>query len=140
MTSPRRQIILPQKQVGRRSDIYIFCCSYTHNVAPKNRWLAFVSTTVETADPAAELAPGLALLGRVDETFVEVADVYEPSESGQRDGCYISRGYDATSHFETEVQDVLDLYTRITGKTLDLSPESLAKKQEAAAAAAAGSQ
>lgn len=40
------------------ADIYVFCCSYTHNVAPKDKWVAFVSTTVETADPAAELAPG----------------------------------------------------------------------------------
>lgn len=52
------QLILPQKQVDRRSDIYVFCCSYSHNVAPKNKWLAFVSTTVETADPHAELAAG----------------------------------------------------------------------------------
>ena len=54
----RLQIILPQKQVGRRSDIYVFCCSYTHNVAPKGKFIAFVSTTVETANPEAELAPG----------------------------------------------------------------------------------
>lgn len=47
-----------------------------------------------------------------------------------RDGCFISRGYDATSHFETEIEDVLDLYLRITGKQLDLSSESLAKRQE----------
>ena len=30
-------------------------------------------------------------------------------------------GYDATSHFETTVEDVLDMYQRITGKPLDLS-------------------
>ena len=30
------------------------------------------------------------------------------------------QGYDATSHFETTVDDVLDMYTRITGKILDL--------------------
>lgn len=131
------QIILPQKQVGRRSDIYVFCCSYAHNVAPRDKWLAFVSTTVETADPAAELAPGLQLLGKIDEKFVEVVDVHEPLESGQRDGCFISRGYDATSHFETEIEDVLDMYLRITGKVLDLSAETLAKRQEQSEAAAA---
>lgn len=52
------QIILPQKQTGRRSDMYVFCCSYAHNVAAHGKWLAFVSTTVETANPEAELAPG----------------------------------------------------------------------------------
>ena len=45
-------------QVNRRSDIYVFSCSFTHNVVPKDKWLAFVSTTVETAKPDAELAPG----------------------------------------------------------------------------------
>lgn len=32
-----------------------------------------------------------------------------------RDQCYISKGYDATSHFETEINDVLSMYQRITG-------------------------
>jgi Rab GDP dissociation inhibitor len=32
-----------------------------------------------------------------------------------RDGCYISKGYDPTTHFETTVDDVLELYKRITG-------------------------
>ncbi|KAJ9516885.1 hypothetical protein QJQ45_027321 [Haematococcus lacustris] len=80
------QIILPQKQIGRRSDMYVFCCSYAHNVAANGKWLAFVSTTVETANPEAELAPGLALLGPVDEKFVEVREVYEPLEDGSRWG------------------------------------------------------
>ena len=33
----------------------------------------------------------------------------------------VRAGYDATSHFETTVEDVLDMYQRITGKPLDLS-------------------
>lgn len=40
------------------ADVYVFCCSYSHNVAPRDKWIAFVSTTVETSDPQAELAPG----------------------------------------------------------------------------------
>lgn len=32
-----------------------------------------------------------------------------------RDQCFISKGYDATTHFETTVEDVLDMYKRITG-------------------------
>lgn len=77
------QMILPQKQVGRRSDIYVFCCSYTHNVAPKDKWIAFVSTTVETTSPADELKAGLSLLGHIDEKFVEVVDVFEPLDDGK---------------------------------------------------------
>ena len=46
--------------MNRRSDIYVFACSASHNVVPKDKWLAFVSTTVETSNPEAELAPGSA--------------------------------------------------------------------------------
>lgn len=70
---------------------------------------------------------GLALLGNIDEKFVEVTDVFEPNESGQRDKAFISKGYDATSHFETTVEDVLELYTRITGKVLDLASKDPAQ-------------
>ena len=45
-------------QVGRRSDIYVFCCSYSHSCAAKDKWIAFVSTTVETKQPEKELLPG----------------------------------------------------------------------------------
>ncbi|CAL5222149.1 g4472 [Coccomyxa viridis] len=128
--APSAQIILPQKQVNRRSDIYVFSSSSHHAVVPKDKWLAFVSTTVETSTPEAELAPGLALLGHIDEKFIEVVDVYEPLESGQRDKCYISKGYDATSHFETTVEDVMEMYTRITGKVLDLSSKDPSKATE----------
>eukprot|EP00879_Flechtneria_rotunda_P011256 GHRR01011757.1.p1 GENE.GHRR01011757.1~~GHRR01011757.1.p1 ORF type:complete len:416 (+),score=117.27 GHRR01011757.1:364-1611(+) len=127
------QIILPQKQIGRRSDMYVFCCSYAHNVAANNKWIAFVSTTVETSTPELELAPGLALLGPVDEKFVSIVDVHEPLENGAKDGCYISKGYDPTTHFETTVEDVLDIYKHITGKDLDLDSKDprLAHHQEA---------
>lgn len=123
------QIILPQKQIGRHSDMYVFCSSYAHNVAPNGKYIAFVSTTVETANPEAELAPGLALLGVIDEKFVEVYDIYEPLEDGSKDKCFISKGYDATTHFETTIQDVLDMYKRITGKDLDLSKENAAVEE-----------
>ena len=63
---------------------YVFCCSSAHNVAPTGKYIAFVSTNVETANPEAELAPGLALLGPIDEKFIEVKDVYEPVEDGTR--------------------------------------------------------
>mmetsp|Transcript_2515 Transcript_2515/g.7584 ORF Transcript_2515/g.7584 Transcript_2515/m.7584 type:complete len:459 (-) Transcript_2515:994-2370(-) len=117
------QIIMPQKQIGRKNDMYVFCCSFSHSVCAKDKWIAFVSTTVETANPEAELAAGLALLGPTDEKFIEVRDVYAPISDGAEDKAYISRGYDATSHFETVVDDVMDLYQRITGKPLDLDKQ-----------------
>ncbi|KAI5064185.1 hypothetical protein GOP47_0021252 [Adiantum capillus-veneris] len=119
--SPSVQIILPQKQLGRRSDMYVFCCSYSHNVAPRGKFIAFVSAEAETDSPQEELQPGISLLGPVDELFFDAYDTYEPVNEPLLDNCYISRSYDATTHFETTVQDVLAMYTAITGKDLDLS-------------------
>ena len=34
---------------------YLFCCSYSHNVAPKGKFIAFVSTEAETDHPGTEL-------------------------------------------------------------------------------------
>mmetsp|Transcript_8318 Transcript_8318/g.30693 ORF Transcript_8318/g.30693 Transcript_8318/m.30693 type:complete len:442 (+) Transcript_8318:45-1370(+) len=115
------QIILPQKQVGRHTDIYVFCSSYSHNVAPQGKYIACVSTTVETSNPEAELTPGLALLGNIDQKFVEVLDMQEPLSDGVADKSVISKSYDPTSHFETTVEDVLDMYKRVTGKEVDLT-------------------
>ncbi|XP_024359967.1 guanosine nucleotide diphosphate dissociation inhibitor 1 [Physcomitrium patens] len=115
------QIILPQKQLGRRSDMYVFCCSHSHNVAPKGKYIAFVSAEVETENPEAELQPGLSLLGQIDEKIIDMYDMYEPVNDSSLDNCFISKSYDPTTHFETTVQDVLSMYTRITGKNLDLS-------------------
>ena len=52
-------------QVNRNSDIYVSVVSYTHQVAAKGWFVALVSTTVETANPEAEIKPGLDLLGQV---------------------------------------------------------------------------
>lgn len=120
------QIIIPQKQINRKSDIYISCVSFAHNVAPKGKYIALVSTTVETGNPEAELGPGLNLLGPIDERyllirsfhslstysfrFVAVSDVFVPLADGTKDKTFISQSFDATSHFETATDDVLSLY------------------------------
>ncbi|MQM10279.1 hypothetical protein Taro_043175 [Colocasia esculenta] len=110
------QVILPQKQLGRRSDMYLFCCSYTHNVAPKGKFIAFVSAEAETNNPERELKPGIDLLGPIDEIFYDIYDRFEPVNEPSLDNCFISTSYDATTHFETTVVDVLRTYTLITGK------------------------
>jgi Rab GDP dissociation inhibitor len=105
------------------------CCS--HNVAAKGKYIAFVSTTVETDSPEMELSPGLTVLGPVDEKFVYVSDVYAPAEDGSKDQCFISKGYDATSHFESTIDDVLEMYTRITGESLDVTSPIVDKLEDA---------
>ncbi|CAO2813628.1 unnamed protein product [Amaranthus hypochondriacus] len=115
------QVILPQKQLGRKSDMYLFCCSYTHNVAAKGKYIAFVTTEAETDNPETELKPGIDLLGPVDEIFYDAYDRYEPTNDSESDCCFISTSYDATTHFESTVKDVIALYRKITEKELDLT-------------------
>lgn len=69
---------------------YVFCCSYAHNVAPKGKYIAFVSTEAETDHPETELKPGIDLLGPVDETFFDIYDRYEPANHDEQDNCFIS--------------------------------------------------
>lgn len=115
------QIIIPQKQVNRKSDIYVSVVSYTHQVAAKGWFVAMVSTTVETANPEEEIRPGLALLGPIKQKFVTVSDYFEPTEDGSNSQIFISTSYDATTHFETTCLDVLDIFKRGTGEDFDFS-------------------
>lgn len=61
------------------------------------------------------------LLGGVREKFIKVSDRYEPVKKNFGDGVFISQSFDATSHFENETEDVLELYKEISGKELDLT-------------------
>ena len=64
------QVIFPGQSIGRANDLYLFCCSAGHKVAPDGKYIVFVSSTVEgptdgmSAEAVAqrELAAGLAML------------------------------------------------------------------------------
>lgn len=122
---PSCQIIMPANQITppRKNDIYVMSISESHNVAAKGRYIAIVSTAVETNNPQREIQPGLALLGPIIEAFFTVADIYEAAEDGRESQCFITTSYDATSHFETTCLDVLDVWKRITGEDLDLNKQ-----------------
>jgi Rab GDP dissociation inhibitor len=115
------QIIIPASQVKRRYDIYVCMVSFAHMVASAGKYIAIVSTTAQTSDPVSELGAGFSLLGKILERFDSVSELLEPVHDGKEDRCFISKAYDATSHFETAASDVLSLYRRITGKELDMS-------------------
>ncbi|OBT66289.1 hypothetical protein VE03_04396 [Pseudogymnoascus sp. 23342-1-I1] len=114
------QLIIPQSQVGRKNDIYIAMVSSAHNVCPKGYYIAIVSTMAETnANHHLELAPGFERLGRIEEKFMgPPIPLYEPLESGVNDNIFISKSYDATSHFETTTDDVKNIYLRAEGHEL----------------------
>jgi Rab GDP dissociation inhibitor len=117
------QIIIPAAQVlpARKNDIYVLVLSANHKTTPEGQFLALVSTTVETNDPVAELEPGRELLGPIVESFVNIEGMYEPATDGRVDNVFVTRSYDATTHFESTVDDVFDLYKRIFDKDLVLT-------------------
>jgi len=119
--APSSQIIIPQKQVNRNSDIYVSMVSYAHHVAAHGHFVAMVSTTVETDNPELEIKPGLDLLGPILQKFVTVSPLYKPNDDGVSNQLFVSESYDATSHFETTCSDVLSIYRRGTGEDFDFT-------------------
>jgi len=120
------QIIIPALQVTaagypkREHDIYISCVSFAHMVAPKGKYIAIVSTEVETAKPLEELAPGIQLLGKITERFDDVGDGLCGKPERAADNCHISASYDGTSHFQSVAKDVVRIYKAVTGEDIDL--------------------
>ncbi|OMJ18593.1 putative secretory pathway GDP dissociation inhibitor 1 [Smittium culicis] len=130
------QIIIPQAQANRKHDIYIACVSSTHNVCPKNYWVASVSTIVETDTPEKEIELGIKLLGSIKERFDYVSDLYVPVEDGRSSNMFVSKSYDATSHFVSVYEDIKDIYKRVTGTDLVLKKRSTVEEEQAAFEAA----
>ncbi|KAM3877789.1 rab GDP dissociation inhibitor beta [Diretmus argenteus] len=109
------QIIIPQTQLNRKSDIYISVVSYTHNVASDGMYIATVSTTVETSNPEKEVQPGVELIEPIVQKFVFISNRLVPKENGRKSQIFVSCSYDAATHFDTECKDIEDMYRRITG-------------------------
>jgi len=119
--APSVQVIIPQNQVGRKNDIYVCQISNSHQVAAKGFYLAIVATIVETPNPEGELNPGLQILGPILQKFVSVDDLKVPTDDGTASKVFISKSYDASTHFESTCKDVLDIYQRIMGAPFDFS-------------------
>ncbi|XP_033832110.1 rab GDP dissociation inhibitor beta [Periophthalmus magnuspinnatus] len=115
------QIIIPQNQVNRKHDIYVCMISFDHNVASKGKYIAIASTTVETNNPEAEVQPALDLLKPIDQRFTNISDLYEPTDLGVESQIFLSRSYDATTHFETTCNDIKDIYKRLMGVEFDFA-------------------
>jgi Rab GDP dissociation inhibitor len=115
------QVIFPAKSIGRKSDIYVSLVSGVHNVCPQGKYIAVVSTNVETKEPEKELAVAFKFLGKIDEKFFWVTNCYLPCNDSQKDQCFITSSYDATSHFKSSTEEVLAYYKAITGTDVDLT-------------------
>lgn len=119
------QIIIPQRELKRNCDVYITMLSNANGVTPQNKYVAIVSTEIPAGcqNPGGEIQPALQLLGKgnIAASFCSVVDMYSPTDAGAEDGVYVTASYDCTSHFEQATQEVLQIYTNLTGKKLDLS-------------------
>lgn len=111
------QIIIPQKELKRKNDMYILQLGANNKVCPEGFFIAIIGTTVENmANPQLDVLPGLQVIGDTLETFISISDLYEPVEDGSVSKCFISRSYDAATHFESAAENILDLFQRIHGK------------------------
>ena len=124
------QIIIPQSELNRQNDMYVLQLGADNKVCPEGFFIAIVGTVVEnTANPELDLAPGLALLGPIKEKFVSVSDMYEPLDDGQKTRVFVSKSYDAATHFESAAEDILSLFQRVHGKPYNFE-EAKAKMQQ----------
>ncbi len=124
------QIIIPQKQVNRKNDIFIALLNSTHSVCKKGYYLAIISTMVETKDPKAELKPAMDIIGEPLEIFDKVSDIYEPIDTSFKDNIFITTSFDPQSHFENDTDNVIDIYQKITETKLDLTIEEEGEEEK----------
>lgn len=81
--------------------------------------------------PEREILPGLQLLGTIVDKyvfffidhdicspihlrFITIDNLYTPVSTGHDDNIFITKSYDATTHFETVAEDVADVWERVT--------------------------
>ncbi|XP_064589978.1 rab GDP dissociation inhibitor beta [Zonotrichia leucophrys gambelii] len=127
------QIIIPQNQVNRKSDIYVCMISSAHNVAAQGS--TSHPAPLGPRDPEKPTQPnptkpnptkpnptkpnqtnqGCFPLSR----FVSISDLFAPTDPGTESQIFISRTYDATTHFETTCDDIKDIYKRMMGSEFD---------------------
>lgn len=123
------QIIIPQKQTGRKSDIYVMQIGPSHGVCKKGYYLAICSTTAEAKTVDEDLKIAFGIIGPVLYKFVTEEVVYESASKDIVNNWFVTSTLDATSHFESAAENVVDIYRKITKKDLDLNIDNQMKDQ-----------
>lgn len=126
------QIIIPQKEVKRKNDIYILQLSGINKVCPDGKFIVIIGTVVENeSNPELDLEHGLKLIGPYLHKFTSVSDLFAPLEDGSTSRCFISHSYDAATHFEGAAANILDLFQRIHGKPYSFEATKMPTEEEA---------
>jgi len=131
------QMIFSSKQANHSNDIYLSVLSHGLECAPKNRFVATISTRVPTNDEKAaksimscayDTLKGVALPGA---DWLTIRKTYKPCNQKHGDNIYIPSSLDASTHFQLVVKDCLRLFYSMTGQKLDLVAEVMkAQKKE----------
>uniref|UniRef100_A0A2K6K3G3 Rab GDP dissociation inhibitor n=1 Tax=Rhinopithecus bieti TaxID=61621 RepID=A0A2K6K3G3_RHIBE len=74
------QIIIPQNQVSRKSDICVCTISSARSVTAQGKYIAIVTITVETKEPEKEVRPALELLEPTRWEFVSISGLLVPKD------------------------------------------------------------
>ena len=106
------QIILPQKQVNRKNDIFIAVLNFTHCVCKKGYYLAIISTMEESDKPEAEIQPAMDIIGPTLEIFDKISVIYVPIDTTFKGNIYITSSFDPQSHFENDTDIVIEIYEK----------------------------
>merc|ERR1712183_591052 len=96
-------------------------CSHAHQICSKGKYVAIISTKVETAQPDQELTPALRLLGNIEHIFCTVSKIFQPTDDGLQDNVFVTASYDPTSHFESASREILQIWKTIHGQELELT-------------------
>ena len=122
------QIIIPQREINRKKDIYIVVLNYSNCVCKNGFYLAIISTIIETNEPYQEINIAKSIIGNILEEFITISDIYEPIDTNFEDNIYITSSFDSFIHFQYDIENVLEIYEKITGEKYNLEFEE--KKEE----------
>lgn len=115
------QVILPANQLAnKKHDVYISVVSFAHQVAAKGKWVALLSTLVESENPKNEFSEARQLLGAVEHDFFSLSDFNAPTDDGIKDQVFVTRSYDSTTHFTSATAEIMGMFERVTGAPYDI--------------------
>ena len=69
------------------------------------------------------------LIGPVLETFDRFRNIYAPVDISFKGNIYITSSYDQQCHFENDIDEVINIFEKITGNKLDLNLGNETKTQ-----------
>lgn len=58
-------------------------------------------------------------MGTIEEKFVKISDLYVSTSKKPADNIFVTSSYDATSHFETATNDLLQIWENLWGQKLN---------------------